>query len=70
MATGIVKWFSNDKGYGFITQDDGGSDVFVHHRAIRGHGRPSLADGARVEYEIEQGPRGPQGRDVHTVAPT
>jgi CspA family cold shock protein len=70
MATGIVKWFSNDKGYGFITQDDGGSDVFVHHSAIRGHGRTSLAEGARVEYEIEQGPRGPQARDVHTVAPT
>lgn len=69
MATGIVKWFSNDKGYGFITQDDDGSDVFVHHSAIRGHGHTSLAEGARVEYEIEQGPKGPQARDVHTVAP-
>ena len=69
MATGIVKWFSTDKGYGFITQDDGGRDVFVHHSAIRGRGHRSLAEGARVEYEIEQGPKGPQARDVQTVAP-
>jgi CspA family cold shock protein len=64
MATGIVKWFSNDKGYGFITQD-----VFVRHSAIRGQGHTSLAEGARVEYEIEHGSKGPQARDVHTVAP-
>ena len=68
MATGTVKWFSNDKGYGFITEDDGGKDVFVHHSAIRGQGRVSLAEGARVEYEVEQGPKGPQARDVHAVA--
>jgi cold shock protein len=51
MATGTVKWFSADKGYGFITQHDGGKDMFVHHSAIRGEGYKSLAEGARVEYE-------------------
>jgi cold shock protein len=67
MATGTVKWFSNDKGYGFITQDDGGKDVFVHHSAIRGEGFKSLAEGAKVEYEIEDGPKGPQARAVSVV---
>jgi CspA family cold shock protein len=68
MATGTVKWFSSDKGYGFITQDDGGEDVFVHNSAIRGGGRTSLVEGARVEYEVEEGPKGPQARDVRAVA--
>ena len=64
MATGTVKWFSNDKGYGFIAPDDGSKDVFVHHSAIAGAGYKSLAEGAKVEYEVEEGPKGPQARGV------
>ena len=64
MATGTVKWFSNDEGYGFITPDDGGKDVFVHHSAIEGDGLKSLTEGAKVEYEVEEGPKGLQARGV------
>jgi CspA family cold shock protein len=58
MATGTVKWFNDDKGYGFITPDDQGKDVFVHHSAISGEGYKSLAEAAKVEYEVEEGPAG------------
>jgi cold shock protein len=67
MATGTVKWFNDDKGYGFITPENGGKDVFVHHSAISGSGFKSLSEGAKVEYEVEEGPKGPQARDVSVV---
>ncbi len=64
MATGTVKWFSSQKGYGFITPDDGSADVFVHHSAILGEGYKNLDEGQKVEYEVTQGPKGPQAAGV------
>jgi cold shock protein len=67
MATGMVKWFSDQKGYGFITPDDGGKDLFVHHSAIAGNGFRSLSEGAKVSYETEQSPKGPSAANVQLV---
>jgi cold shock protein len=64
MTIGTVKWFPNEKGYGFITPDDGGSDVFVHHSGIAVSGFKSLAEGAKVEFETAEGPKGPQATNV------
>lgn len=61
---GTVKWFSDQKGYGFITPEDGSKDVFVHHSAIQGDGFRSLRDGQSVEFEVSQGPKGPQATNV------
>jgi CspA family cold shock protein len=64
MATGTVKWFSQEKGYGFITPDDGSPDVFVHFSAINGTGFRNLDEGQKVEYEVTQGQKGPQASNV------
>jgi CspA family cold shock protein len=64
MATGTVKWFSDDKGFGFITPDDQSSDVFVHHSAIAGEGHRSLSEGASVSYEAEADAKGPRAINV------
>src|SRR5437660_3705560 len=67
MANGTVKWFSDDKGYGFITPDDSGKDLFVHHTAVVGNGFKSLAEGAKVSFDTEQGPKGPAAANVQTL---
>jgi len=67
MATGTVKWFSDDKGYGFITPDDGGRDLFVHYSGVAGDGFKSLPEGAKVTYEEEAGDKGPKAVDVTAI---
>ena len=67
MATGVVKWFSDEKGFGFITPDEQGKDLFVHHNGIAGGGYKSLAEGARVSYEAQTGPKGPSATNVQPV---
>ena len=66
MATGTVKWFNESKGFGFISPSDGGKDVFVHYSAIANSGFRTLAEGQSVQYEVEQGPKGPQATNVQT----
>jgi CspA family cold shock protein len=64
MAQGTVKWFNDAKGFGFITQDDGSKDCFVHHSAIQGDGFKTLSEGDRVEFDIVQGDKGPAAENV------
>ena len=67
MAQGTVKWFSDEKGFGFITPDDGGKDLFVHHSSIQADGYRSLTEGAKVSYEAGQGQKGPQAQNVRPL---
>lgn len=66
-TTGIVKWFNEEKGFGFITRDDGGKDCFVHYSAIQGDGFKSLSEGDRVEFNVVQGQKGPAAEAVRKI---
>jgi CspA family cold shock protein len=68
VATGTVKWFSPEKGYGFVTPDDGSADVFVHFSSIVGEGYKNLEEGQKVEYEVTAGQKGPQAANVKPIA--
>ena len=67
MATGTVKWFNSDKGYGFIAPDDGSADVFAHFSAIQGSGHRNLEEAQKVEFDTEQGPKGPQATNIRAL---
>lgn len=67
MAQGVVKWFNAEKGYGFITPDDGGKDLFVHYSEIQASGYRSLEEGQRVSYESQDSPKGPQASQVNPI---
>lgn len=67
METGIVKWFNSEKGYGFITPDNGGKDLFAHFSAIQGAGYKSLEEGQRVSFTAEQGQKGPQATNIQVL---
>ena len=68
MPRGTVKWFNDQKGYGFITPEDGSKDLFVHHSAIRSEGFRSLREGQTVEFQVTSGPKGPQATEVAPVS--
>ncbi len=68
MATGTVKWFNDAKGFGFISQDNGGDDVFCHYSAIQADGFRTLAEGQRVEFDVSKGPKGLQASNVRPIA--
>jgi CspA family cold shock protein len=68
MATGTVKWFNASKGYGFITPTDGGDDVFAHYSAIEMDGYKTLKEGQKVEFEVQQGPKGPQASQIRALS--
>lgn len=67
MAEGVVKWFSNEKGFGFITPDEGDKDLFVHYSGIAADGYRSLEEGSRVSFEATEGEKGPQATEVHPL---
>jgi len=67
MEQGTVKWFDNTKGYGFVSRENGGKDVFVHHSAIEGTGYKSLDEGQKVEFDVTQGPKGDQAVNVKKI---
>ena len=67
MATGTVKWFNNEKGFGFIAPDDGSADVFAHFSAIAGSGYKSLEENQKVEFEITEGRKGPQAENITVI---
>ena len=67
MAQGTVKWFNSEKGFGFIAQDNGGADVFVHWSAIQSQGYKSLDENQKVEFDVTQGPKGPQAENVRVL---
>ena len=67
MSQGTVKWFNDDKGYGFIAQDDEGPDVFVHHTNITGEGFKSLKENQKVEFEVRSGQKGPQAANIRPI---
>ena len=67
MPEGVVKWFSSEKGYGFITPDDGGKDLFVHFSSITGSGFRNLEEGQRVSFDVQDGQKGPQAAEVQAL---
>lgn len=67
MATGIVKWFNSEKGYGFIAPEDGSADVFAHYSAIQSQGFRTLEENQRVEFDVTQGPKGPQAENIRPL---